>query len=911
MKFSSLRSLTIALCATLSLAACSEPDVSSPGETEQVDNGGGGNNGGGNGGTGGQTGTCPTGTVTQTERVGGNTTCGLSGVITSNLTLTSGVIYQLDGVVEVGVDVGGNGNKAGGQSVTLTIQPGVKIFGTSGQTALQVNRGSRIIADGTATLPITFTSRQDILGQATATSRQQWGGIVILGRAPINDCIGQPGGTATCESDVEGVPAGFFGGDQVNDNSGILRYVVVKYSGFTVSANNELNGITLAGVGAGTTIDYVQVHNSSDDGIEWFGGTVNAKHLVVTGISDDGLDWASGWVGRAQYVLAVQAADEGDKNVEADNLPGERTKTPLTAPIIANFTLIGKTGTTQNASSNINQREGVGGTLVNGVVTGSASCLDVDHAPTLLSGLRYHSVLLACQAAFGDDADGSAATAFNNAANTNNVIGTSSLVGSYFPGPVEQAMTPFNATSLSGFFETAAYVGAFSPTETASNNWALGWTFGLFAAPECPTGTLRVGVLNNLNRCELQGVYTSDLHLVSGNLYQLSGVVEIGRDVGGDGNKAGGDAANLTVDAGVTVFGTSGQTALQINRGSKIFVNGTRTSPVVFTSLQDVEGTVAVTARQQWGGIVVLGRAPINDCIGQPGGTATCESDVEGVPAGFFGGALADDSSGSLRYMQVKHSGFTVSANNELNGITLAGVGNGTTIEYVQVHNSSDDGIEWFGGTVNAKYIVVTGISDDGLDWASGWTGNLQFVLAIQASDEGDKNVEADNLPGERTKTPLTAPNVSNFTFIGKIGTTQNASSNINQREGVGGYFVNGIVTGSNSCLDIDHAPTVQANPQYRSVMLNCVSAFGDDADNMAADLFNAASNTNSTTAVANTLTNTFVNGPTENARTVFDPTTLSSFFTNVTYIGAVRDANDTWWQGWTCGLTSATLDCN
>ena len=166
--------------------------------------------------------------------------------------------------------VGASGNRAGGQPVTLTVQPGVRVFGTSGQTALQVNRGSRIVAEGTPTLPIIFTSREDILGQATATSRGQWGGLVILGRAPINACVGQPGGTASCETSVEGVPVGFFGGDQVNDNSGILKYVQVKHSGFTVSANVELNGITLGAVGAGTTIDYVQVHNSSDDGIEWF-----------------------------------------------------------------------------------------------------------------------------------------------------------------------------------------------------------------------------------------------------------------------------------------------------------------------------------------------------------------------------------------------------------------------------------------------------------------------------------------------------------------------------------------------------------------------------------------------------------------------------------------------------------------
>ena len=244
--------LLFAFFSALALAACSEANITSPGSSGQVDAGTGGGSVGGTGGTGGQTGTCPTGT-TATSAVGNNTTCAISGVINQNLTLTSGVIYQLNGRVEVGSDVGGDGNKAGGQVVTLTIQPGVRVFGNSGADFIQVNRGSRIVADGTSTLPITFTSRQDILGQATATSRGQWGGLIMNGRAPINSCPG-PGGLVTCEAQVEG-STGFYGGADANDNSGILRYVVVKHSGFEVSPNNELNGITLAGVGAGTTID--------------------------------------------------------------------------------------------------------------------------------------------------------------------------------------------------------------------------------------------------------------------------------------------------------------------------------------------------------------------------------------------------------------------------------------------------------------------------------------------------------------------------------------------------------------------------------------------------------------------------------------------------------------------------------
>jgi hypothetical protein len=127
---------------------------------------------------------------------------------------------------------------------------------------------------------------------------------------------------------------------------------------------------------------------------------------------------------------------------------------------------------------------------------------------------------------------------------------------------------------------------------------------------------------------------------------------------------------------------------------------------------------------------------------------------------------------------------------------------------------------------------------------------------------------------------------------------------------GVGGFLVNGIVTNSPACLDIDDASTLAANPQYRSVIFDCTAPYGDDANGAAAGLFTAASNTNSSTNVANTLTATFVNGATENGRPAFNATTLNSFFTPTTYIGAVQNSSDTWWQGWTCGLGSPTPAC-
>lgn len=902
---SKLKKLTLALLMGTMLVACSDAEVTSPGETNQVDNGGTGGGTGGGGGGGGQTGTCPAGTTVE-PTVGNNTTCGISGTLTSNLTLTSGVIYQLKGRVDVGTDVGAAGNRAGGQSITLTIQPGVRIFGAGTTDFMVVNRGSKLIADGTATLPIVFTSRQDILGQATATSRSQWGGVVLLGRAPINSCPG-PGGVVTCEAQVEGTTA-FFGGDQANDSSGTLRYVQIKHGGIEITPNNELQNLTLAGVGAGTVIDYVQSHNSSDDGIEWFGGTVNLKHIVITGASDDSLDWSAGWNGKFQYALVVQAPDEGDHILELDNLPTDNLKTPLTNPILSNFTFIGQPNAPHTAA--ILERVGVGGTYLNGIVTGSPQCLDIDDTSTLQSPHVYRSVLLDCPVTYTVDTNVTAAqveAAFTAAGNTKNRIGGSSLVSSYFPGPSEQGMTAQNPASSSGFFDGAQYVGAFAPTETASSNWAFGWTFGVFAPPACPAGTTNIGSLNGQNRCEIRGVYKDDLRLTAGNVYQLGGRVDIGVDVGGDGAKVGGDPANLTIDAGVTIFGSGTTDFMVVNRGSKIFANGTRTNPVIITALQDVNNTAAASARGLWGGLVILGRAPINSCPGT-GGLANCEAQVEGTTA-FFGGALANDSSGRINYLQIKHGGVEITPANELQNLTLAGVGSGTEIDYIQSHNSSDDGIEWFGGTVNLKHVVITGASDDSLDWASGWTGNMQYALVVQASDEGDHIVEADNLPTDNTKLPLTAPNVANFTFIGQPNAPHTA--NILQRVGVGGRMINGIATGSPQCFDIDDNSTLQSGLRYDSVIFNCPIAFTVDTNVTAPQVetvFNAG--TNNASQLTTTLTNTFVNGPTENGRTALNPATVNAFFTATTYIGAVRDANDTWWQGWTCGLGSPTPAC-
>ena len=448
-------------------------------------------------------------------------------------------------------------------------------------------------------------------------------------------------------------------------------------------------------------------------------------------------------------------------------------------------------------------------------------------------------------------------------------------------------------------------------------------------AAGCPTGTVDSGTIqvstNDTRRnCQISGTIRGALRLqnLAGTIYSLSGKVQVGDDRGPDVNNpvAGAQAGTLTIDAGVTIFGASGADFLVVNRGSQLNVDGSATRPVVMTSRSNVVGSVTGESIGEWGGLVILGRAPIGDCAdaGATGGTIACQAPVEGTAGSIYGGANPSDSSGSIRYLQVRYPGFRVDTNNELNGITLAGVGSGTIFEYVQVHNSSDDGIEWFGGRVNQRYLVLTGNDDDSLDMDSGWKGAIQFAIVTQRAGGADKLIEGDSTDKPVDATPRTNLLLSNFTFF-----TPRATSPIHLRGGMDGTLVNGVVraTGATGqCLDIDTAATVQAanaaidelGPlRFNSVLLNCATTFVNDTDVDAAavqSLFNGG--TNNSTATASTLTATFVNGSAETAVTPFNPTTLSAFFSNVAYIGAVRDGNDNWWKGWTCGTAADQASC-
>ena len=274
----------------------------------------------------------------------------LVGTLTENKTLTSDKEWTLRGYVYVP------------EGITLTIEPGTVIKSDIAEKgALCIEMGGKIMAEGTASQPIVFTSGQ------SSPQPGDWGGILILGKAVINQ------GTAT----IEGGVGRQYGGNDDNDNSGVFKYVRIEYAGVAAFPNSEINGLTLAGVGRGTTIEYVQTYYANDDAFEFFGGTVNPKYLVAVGTADDDYDFDFGYTGTVQYAISkrdpqfVDGADAGN-GIECDNDGSGSTLTPTTHPVLLNFTLVGPND--GNALSNHNLamrwRRGTNFTVRNSVFYG-------------------------------------------------------------------------------------------------------------------------------------------------------------------------------------------------------------------------------------------------------------------------------------------------------------------------------------------------------------------------------------------------------------------------------------------------------------------------------------------------------------------------------------------------------------
>jgi hypothetical protein len=416
-------------------------------------------------------------------------------------------------------------------------------------------------------------------------------------------------------------------------------------------------------------------------------------------------------------------------------------------------------------------------------------------------------------------------------------------------------------------------------------------------AASCPTGTIDRGVVGTKRACELPPRFTADTTIQSlpGVAYQIAGPVNVGTDVGGDGAAAGGQPVTLTVQAG-TLFFARRATSIWSSTAAR---GSTRSAARPVCHLHPPQKPKAPPPTRQglWGGIILLGRAPISDCnTAVPGGSANCQQVIEGTTSSLYGGALPNDNSGTLQFIQIRYSGFAIAPGNELQGLTLGGVGSNTRIDHIQVHNSSDDGIEIFGGRVNLKNLVITGADDDNLDTDLGYRGTIQFVIGIQRdSNNGDSMIEADSNGNEEAQ-PRQYTRVSNGTFVER--SSVQGRNVILMRGGTDYALLNSVVTAEaagTNCLDMDETggtttraanPALQENgpPVFRSVAMKCTNPYTNDGNVTTATIaaiFGTGTNNNNDNYTP-TLSGAFINGANETAVAATDPTPFNAdpFFT-------------------------------
>ncbi|TXK76663.1 hypothetical protein [Mesonia sp. K4-1] len=530
----------------------------------------------------------------------------LNGMITEDTTLDASVTYNLTGILSIE-----EGNK-------LTIPAGTIIeTGTGTDVYMVVQKGAQIDIQGTASSPVVMRP----------TGAGEWGGLVILGDAETT-----AGTDATAE--VGGL---IYGGSNNADNSGSIEYLIIEQSGAQINADSQYNGLTLYAVGSGTTIDNVAILNGTDDGIEFFGGSVNASNVYVENLEDDAIDWTEGWNGTLTNTYVLHSEGDFSTAIEADGVNNN--------PTIVNFTAVSQTG-----GKALQFKAQSGATITGLSLNGYETSLD-----------------------FSDN------------------------------GPLANV-------SING--EVADLANAYTGPATV-NIADFAWV-------------ANAGSDNLLN-----GSITSDVTLDASITYNLQGILSIE------------NGASLTIPAGTTIeTGIGTDVYIAVQKGGQIFIEGTESNPV----------TMAPTTEGTWGGLLLLGNA-----VTTAGTDATAE--VGGL---IYGGNDNADNSGSIEYLIIKKSGAQINADSQYNGLTLYAVGSGTTINNVAFIDGEDDGIEFFGGSVNATNVYVQDLQDDAIDWTEGWNGTLTNTYVLHTESNFSTALEADGANNN--------PTITNFTAVSQAG---------------------------------------------------------------------------------------------------------------------------------------------
>jgi len=431
------------------------------------------------------------------------------------------------------------------------------------------------------------------------------------------------------------------------------------------------------------------------------------------------------------------------------------------------------------------------------------------------------------------------------------------------------------------------------PSQTDADGTPAQLAIAEAAGDGCPANTMAVAgeMIDGKDVCLLTGTIVSHTHLTSHFAYVLDGKVSIGAN---DVTPVA-DKVKLTIDAGTTVYAQQGGNHyLHIDRGGQLHANGSREKPVIFTYVDQADATEAT--RGQWGGLVLNGAAPTN----VPGNAPSGEGG-----SGIYGGDNPEDSSGVLTFVQVKYAGFNFNEEDELNGIAFQATGSGTLVDYVQVHNNADDGVEFFGGTTSAKHLLLTGNEDDALDWTEGWNGKLQFVAMRQSSDS-DHCIEADSNGDNNDLEPRARAVISNITCHAPGGADK---SGFRLREGTSAVLSN-VAMGHfpNYCVVIDQAATFKAaggsiaglngSLALTNSRVDAQCGFSQDDD----DLFNVREWFD---AQAGSMMggvdlgggSGLINGHELNDVAPMIPD--DPFFEQVDYIGAIKDETSDWTAGW------------
>ncbi|EFK33339.1 Uncharacterised protein [Chryseobacterium gleum] len=420
----------------------------------------------------------------------------------------------------------------------------------------------------------------------------------------------------------------------------------------------------------------------------------------------------------------------------------------------------------------------------------------------------------------------------------------------------------------------------------------------------------------------LSGKITSNTTLKANKIYKLRGLVYVT------------NGATLTIEPGTKIVGEADKNgALIITRGSKIMAEGTAANPIIFTSEKPSP------KRGDWAGVVILGNAPTNASFGGANGVGEIEGGInnsEGL--GLYGGTNAADNSGVLKYVRIEYAGYAFLPDKEINGLTFGGVGNGTTVDYVEVAYANDDSFEWFGGTVNCSHLISYKGLDDDFDTDNGFSGNVQFGIAVRDSQvadvSGSNAFESDNDANGSTLAPQTSATFSNMTIIGPINSAAPGSINalfqnaLQIRRNSSISVFNSVFTGFPVGLFID---ATKGSPTDNNIVGN--KLFFENnvlAGNTTPLKFGPSTSTPTTYTLADLTTWFNAKGNTILASTAdvklagawapagttpnFTPTAgsplltggsftnpkLATWFTQVTYKGAVKDATDTWYAGWT-----------